>query len=102
MFSGKLFAFNEIVTLMSGVVAAASYLWMKRHAPDYKLAHLNSPGPILGLVEAYRQSARPEAEKSRVVTIFHTALVVFLVCGVISFVAGFIAALRGPTKMIHF
>jgi hypothetical protein len=102
MFAARLFQINEIVTLASGVAVVASYLWMKRHVPAYRPAHLNSPGPLLGLVQAYRESERPETEKSRVVTIFQAALTIFLICAVISFAAGFVAALRGPAKLAHF
>jgi hypothetical protein len=98
----RLFKFNEIATLASGVVLVASYLWMKLKVPDYRLAHLNSPQPLLGLVDAYRQSARPEAEKSWVSGVFRAALAVFLFCGVISFAAGFVAAVRGPSKLVQF
>ena len=59
----RLFEFNEIATLASGLVLVASYLWMKWKVPDYRFAHLNSPRPMLGLVEAYRQSPRPEGGK---------------------------------------
>jgi hypothetical protein len=102
MHVSRLFEFNEIATLASGLVLVASYLWMKLKVPDYRLAHLNSPGPLLGLVEAYRQSPRPEAEKAWVSRVFRAALAVFLFCAVISFAAGFVAAVRGPSKLIHF
>jgi hypothetical protein len=98
----RLFEFNEIATLASGVVLVASYAWMKLKVPNYRLAHLNSPGPLLGLVEAYRQSPRPEAEKTWVSRVFRAALAVFLFCAVISFAAGFAAAVRGPSKFIPF
>jgi hypothetical protein len=98
----RLFRFNEIATLASGLVLVASYLWMKLKVPDYRFAHLNSPGPLLGLVEAYRQSPRPEAEKTWVSGVFRAALAVFLFCAVISFAAGFVAAVRGPAKLIEF
>ena len=98
----RLFYFNEIATLASGVVLVSSYLWMKWKAPDYRLAHLNSPAPLLGLVDAYRQSPRPEAEKAWVSRVFRAALAVFLFCAVISFAAGFVAAVRGPSKPIQF
>jgi hypothetical protein len=96
MQAARLFEFNEILTLASGVLVAASYLWMKLKVPNYRLAHLNSPRPLLGLVEAYKQSPRPDTEKSFVATIFQTALVIFLFCALISFAAGFVAAVRGP------
>jgi hypothetical protein len=102
MLAARLFEWNEILTLASGLVVVASYVWMKLHVPSYRLAHLNSPGPLLGLVQAYRQSPRPEAEKSFVATVFQAALVVFLLCAVISFAAGFVAAVRGPAKLIQF
>ncbi len=96
----RLFEFNEIATLASGLVLVASYGWMKLKVPNYRLAHLNSPKPLLGLVEAYRQSPRPETEKAWVSRVFQAALTVFLFCAVISFAAGFIAAVRGPAKLI--
>jgi hypothetical protein len=98
----RLFHFNEIATLASGLVLVASYAWMKLKVPDYRFANLNSPRPLLGLVEAYRQSPRPEAEKTWVSGVFRAALAVFLFCAVISFAAGFVAALRGPSKLIQF
>jgi hypothetical protein len=75
---------------------------MKWKAPDYRLDHLNSPAPLLGLVDAYRQSPRPEAEKAWVSRVFRAALAVFLFCAVISFAAGFVAAVRGPSKLVQF
>jgi hypothetical protein len=97
----RLFHINEILTLVSGVIVVASYLWMKSHVPGYRLEHLNSPGPLLGLVKAYQQSPRPVGEKSWVVNIFQAALTVFLLCAVISFAAGFVAAVRGPSGVTH-
>ncbi len=102
MQAARLFEFNEILTLASGLVVLASYLWMKSKVPNYRFAHLNSPRPLLGLVDAYKQSPRPDAEKSWVTTAFQTALVIFLICAVISFAAGFAAAVRGPAKLIQF
>jgi hypothetical protein len=102
MQAARLFEFNEILTLASGLVVLVSYLWMKLKVPNYRLAHLNSPGPLLGLVQAYKQSPRPEAEKSCVATLFQAALVIFLFCALISFAAGFVAAVRGPAKLIQF
>ncbi len=98
----RLFEFNEIATLASGLVVVASYGWMKLKVPSYRLAHLNSPAPILGLVNAYQQSPRPEAEKVWVSRVFRAALAVFLFCAVISFAAGFVAAVRGPSRLIQF
>ena len=98
----RLFHFNEIATLASGLVLVASYAWMRLKVPDYRFAHLNSPRPLLGLVEAYRQSPRPEAEKNWVSGVFRAALAVFLFSAVISFAAGFVAAVRGPSKLIQF
>lgn len=98
----RLFEFNEIATLASGVVLAASYGWMKLKVPEYRFAHLKSPKPLLGLVDAYRHSPRPEAEKAWVARVFRAALAVFLFCAVISFAAGFVAAVRGPSKLIQF
>jgi hypothetical protein len=102
MRAARLFELNEIATLVSGVSLVASYLWMKWKIPSYKLAHLRSPGPMLGLVQAYRQSPRPEREKHWITTAFQVALIVFLVSAVISFGAGFIAAVRGPEKLLQF
>ncbi len=98
----QLFELNEIATLMSGLVLVASYGWMKLKVPNYRLAHLNSPGPLLGLVEAYRQSPRPETEKAWVSRVFGAALAVFLFCAVISFATGFAAGVRGPSKLLQF
>jgi hypothetical protein len=98
----RLFECNEIATLASGVVVAATYGWMKWKVPGYRLAHLNSPAPLLGLVDAYRQSPRPEAEKAWVSRAFRAALAVFLFCAIVSFAAGFVAAVRGPSKLIQF
>jgi hypothetical protein len=98
----RLFRFNEIATLASGLMLVASYAWMKLKVPDYRFAHLRSPAPLLGLVEAYRQSTRSEAEKIWVSGVFRAALAVFLICAVISFAAGFVAAVRGPSKLIQF
>jgi len=102
MYTAGLFELNEILTLASGALLFLSYLWMKLKVPDYRLAHLNSPGALLGIVHAYRQSVRPEAEKAWVSGIFRGALTVFLITAVISFAAGFVAAVRGPSKPIHF
>jgi len=102
MQGSKLFELNEIVTLASGISVVASYCWMRWRVPDYKVAHLKSPGPLLGLVHAYRQSLVGDAEKAGVSAIFRIALAVFLVSAVISFGAGFVAAVRGPTKLIQF
>ena len=102
MQTAKLFDINEIVTLASGISAAASYCWMKWRVPDYKLAHLKSPGPFLGLVAAYRRSPAADTEKIWVPAIFRVALAVFIVSAVISFAAGFVAAIRGPAKLIQF
>ncbi len=93
-----LFEVNEILTMASGIVAAASWLWMKIKVPEYRLAHLRSPGPFLGIVQAYRDSERPKLEKTWVSNLFQAALTIFLVCAVISFIAGFKAAVRGPAS----
>jgi hypothetical protein len=98
--SAKLFEVNEVLTLASGLVLVLSYLWMKLKVPGYRLEHLRSPAPLLGLVAAYGSSGRPEAEKFWVTTIFRAAMVVFLGTAVISFAAGFVAAVRGPGKML--
>jgi hypothetical protein len=98
MLAAKLFEANEIMTLASGILVFASYLWMKLKVPDYRLAHFNSPLPLLGLVQAYRESTRPDAEKAWVSKVFEIALVVFLFCAAISFWAGFRAAVRGPAR----
>jgi hypothetical protein len=98
----RLFQFNEIATLASGLVVVLSYGWMKLKVPDYRFAHLKSPAPLLGLVDAYRQSPRPEAEKAWVSRVFRAALAVFLFCAVVSFAAGFVAAVRGPAKLLQF
>jgi len=99
MLAAKLFELNEVVTLASGICVVASYCRMKWKVPDYKLAHLKSPGPLLGLVQAYRQSpAAANTEKTWVSRIFRAALAVFLVSAVISFGAGFAAAVRGPAN----
>ena len=42
---------------------------------------------------------RPSTEKSCVTTLFRIALVVFLVSAIVSFAAGFQAAVRGPAKL---
>ena len=104
MHVSRLFEFNEIATLASGLVLVASYLWMKLKVPDYRLAHLNSPGPLLGLVEAYRQSQRPEAEKDLGCSILPGSPGrISLSCAIISFAVGFVAAIRGPSvKLIQF
>ena len=102
MLAAKLFELNEIVTLASGISAAVSYGWMKWKVPGYKIAHLRSPEPFLGLVDAYRQSTVAETEKAWVSTVFRAALLVFLVSAIISFTAGFLAAIRGPAKPIQF
>jgi hypothetical protein len=99
MLAAKLFEANEIITLASGLAVFAAYLWMKLKVPDYRPAHFNSPLPLLGLVQAYRESARPEPEKTFVSKVFEVALAVFLLCAVISFVAGFKAAVRGPSSL---
>jgi hypothetical protein len=96
MLAAKLFALNEILTFTSGLLAAASWLWMKWKVPEYRLAHLRSPGPLLGIVEAYQASARPVAEKAWVCAVFRLAVTVFLFCAIVSFAAGFVAAVRGP------
>jgi hypothetical protein len=98
MHPSRLFEFNEIATLVSGLVMALSYGWMKWKVPDYRLAHLRSPAPLWGLLSAYRQSPRSESEKVWVSRLFRAALTVFLFCAVISFAAGFVAAVRGPSK----
>jgi hypothetical protein len=98
----RLFEFNDIATLASGLVVVLSYGWMKWKVPNYRFAHLKSPAPLLGLVDAYQQSSRPEAEKAWVTRVFRAALAVFLFCAVISFAAGFVAAVRGPSKLIEF
>ena len=102
MLAAKLFELNEIVTLASGISVVAAYCWMKWRVPNYRLAHLKSPGPLLGLVHAYRQSPATDAEKTWVAAIFRAALAVFIVSAVISFAAGFVAAVRGPSKVIQF
>jgi hypothetical protein len=89
----RLFQFNEIATLASGLVVVLSYGWMKLKVPDYRFAHLKSPAP---------QSPRPEAEKAWVSRVFRAALAVFLFCAVVSFAAGFVAAVRGPAKLLQF
>jgi len=94
----RLFEFNELLTLASGLVVLASYLWMKSKVPNYRFAHLNSPRPLLDLVQAYKESPRPAPEKSWVAAVFQTALVIFLACAVISFAVGFVAAVRGPAR----
>jgi hypothetical protein len=98
----RLFEFNEIATLASGLVVMATYSWMKWKVPDYRFAHLDSPAPLLGLVDAYRQSPRSEAEKAWISRTFRAASAVFLFCAVVSFAAGFVAAVRGPAKLIQF
>ncbi len=100
MHAAKLFQLNEILTLASGLVLMACYLWMKLKVPGYRLEHLNSPAPLLGLVQAYRQSQRPKTETSCVATVFRIALAVFLVSAVVSFAVGFQAAVRGPAKLL--
>jgi ABC-type spermidine/putrescine transport system permease subunit I len=97
MSPAQIFECNEVLTLASGIVAAATYLWMKWRVPEYRTVHLNSLGPLLGIVEAYRNSGRPSTEKSAISATFRVALSVFLVCAVISFAAGFVAAVRGPS-----
>jgi len=96
MLGRKLFEANEILTMASGVLAAASWLWMKWKVPEYRLVHLRSPGPLLGIVDAYRASPRPETEKTWVSTLFRLSLTLFLFCAIVSFAAGFVAAVRGP------
>jgi hypothetical protein len=98
----RLFELNEIATLASGLMVVLSYGWMKWKVPDYRLVHLKSPAPLLGLVDAYLHSPRPEAEKAWVSRVFRAALAVFLFCALISFAAGFVAAVRGPSKPIQF
>lgn len=99
MQAAKLFEVNEILTLASGLILAVSWIWMKRKVPTYRLEHLNSPGPLLGLVEAYRQSARSETEKSWVTLAFRIALTIFLFGAITSFAVGFVAAVRGPARL---
>ena len=96
----KLFEVNEILVLVSGLILVASWIWMKRKVPTYRLEHLTSPGPLLGLAQAYRQSARRETEKLWVTAAFRVALAVFLVSAIMSFAAGFVAAVRGPAKLL--